>query len=231
MGNSERKFLTVSIPAYNDARSLKKLVDETEVYCSGLNLDFEVLVINDGSSDETFAVAKKLSEQYPNVTVINHERNLGFGPTLREVFTMPVSEWVLFLPGDNQFPIQNLGRFLPLIDQFDFMIGFRKQRRDKVNRKLYSYLYNTLVSMVSGIDVNDVNSIVFFRRSVLQGITLRSNSAFIHAELFVKVARSNFRLIETEVLHLEREFGFGKGGNLKVMLSTLLELLIFTLRK
>jgi hypothetical protein len=103
-----------------------------------------------------------MSDRFRNITVVNHENNLGFGPTLREVFTLPDSEWVLFLPGDNQFPIQNLERFLLLINHFDFMIGFRKQRRDKINRKLYSYLYNTLVSVASGYDVNDVNSIVFF---------------------------------------------------------------------
>ncbi len=231
MGNCSRKFLTISIPAYNDALSLKKLVEETEYLCAKLNLDFDILIVNDGSKDETLKIATEMSDRFRNITVVNHENNLGFGPTLREVFTLPDSEWVLFLPGDNQFPIQNLERFLLLINHFDFMIGFRKQRRDKINRKLYSYLYNTLVSVASGYDVNDVNSIVFFKRNILKNFTLRSETAFIHAELFIKAMQKDVRMIEVEVMHQEREFGFGKGGSLKVMLSTLLELVIFILRK
>lgn len=188
-----------------------------------------MLIINDGSKDDTLEVADKLAQQFNNIKVYNHSVNQGFGTTLREVFTMPESEWVLFLPGDNQFPVSNLEQFMALKDKYDFIIGYRKNRKDDARRKLYSIIYNKVVSVVSGIPVRDVNSIVFYRRQALDNIILKSKSAFLHAEFFIKVARSGARMKEMEVVHQEREFGFGAGGNFRVIMATIRELFLFLL--
>lgn len=190
-----------------------------------------MLIINDGSKDDTLEVAGRLAKQFNNIKVLNHPLNLGFGQTLREVFTLPESEWVLFLPGDNQFPVSNLEYLLTLKDNYDFIIGYRKDRKDDARRKLYSIVYNKTVSLVSGIPVRDVNSIVFYKRQILNNISLKSNSAFIHAELFIKVARSGARIKETEIVHQEREFGFGAGGNFRVIMATIRELFFFLIGK
>ncbi len=225
------KFLTISIPAYNDSKSLLKLVTEAQLLCNELKLDFDVLIINDGSYDDTLKVANELALKYNNIRIINHEKNLGFGETLKEVFMVPKAEWVLFLPGDNQFPVSNLTDLLEIKDNYDYILGFRKFRKDLYHRLIYSRLYNTMVSLLSGHKVKDVNSIVFFRPSIFNTIKLTGNTAFVHAEFFIKASNANFRITEFEVVHQEREFGFGSGGNPRVIAGTIGELLLFFLKK
>jgi len=223
--------LTVSVPAYNDSQSLRKLVDEAEALCKELSIPFQILIINDGSHDDTLKVARELAKTYGNIEVINHDKNLGFGETLKEVFTLPKTEWVLFLPGDNQFPVSNLRKFLDLKDHSDYIIGYRKDRQDTANRKLYSLVYNWLVSVFSGYHVEDVNSIVFYRSKIFDKIQLKGKSAFVHAEFFINVSKAGFRITETEIFHQEREFGFGSGGNIRVMAGTIKDLLVFAIKK
>jgi len=223
--------LTISVPAYNDSQSLVKLVDEAELLCKQLAIPFQILIINDGSHDNTLKVAQELAKSYGNIQVINHDKNLGFGETLKKVFMLPKTEWVLFLPGDNQFPVSNLLRFLEIKDRYDYIIGFRKDRQDTANRKLYSLVYNWLVSVLSGYHVEDVNSIVFYRSKIFDKIQLTGKSAFVHAEFFIRASKANFRVTETEIFHQEREFGFGSGGNIKVMAGTMKDLFIYMLEK
>ncbi len=219
--------LTISIPAYNDSQSLVKLVEETEVFCSNLNIPFNILIVNDGSADNTYHVAEELAGRFNNIQVIHHDRNLGFGETLKKVFMIPKTEWVLFLPGDNQFPIVNLEKFLSVNEQYDFIIGYRKDRKDQSYRSLYSWIYNHAVSLLSGYRVRDVNSIVFYRSKIFDCITLSGTSAFVHAEFFIRASRAGFCIAETEVLHQQREFGFGSGGNIKVIGATVRELFFY----
>jgi glycosyltransferase involved in cell wall biosynthesis len=219
--------LTISIPAYNDSQSLIKLVEECQTLCKQLQLDFEMLIINDGSYDDTLKVAQDLANKYGNIKIVSHGKNLGFGETLKKVFMLPKTEWVLFLPGDNQFPVFNLIKFLEMKDNYDYILGFRKERKDTVNRKLYSLFYNRVVSFLSGYKVRDVNSIVFYRSKIFDVIQLKGNSAFVHAEFFIRTSKANFRIAEMEVLHQEREFGFGSGGNLKVAANAFRELFLY----
>lgn len=218
------KFLTVSIPAYNDEKSLVDLVDSTVKHLNNLKIDHDIFIVNDGSTDTTHKSIELLKNKYNNVYYLKHNKNYGFGTTLREVFSIPKSEWLLFLPGDHQFPITNIDRFLLLKDNFDFILGFRKNRKDNLKRKVYSFLYNKLVSYTSGYDVQDVNSIVFFKTAIIRNTTLESKSAFIHAELYIKALNNGARAIEVEVIHNKRKFGFGAGGNLKVILATGIDL-------
>ncbi len=219
--------LTISVPAYNDSQSLVKLVEESQNLCKQLNMNFEMLIINDGSHDDTLKVAHDLANKYGNIKIVNHEKNLGFGETLKKVFMLPKTEWVLFLPGDNQFPVSNLLKFLEIKDNYDYILGFRKERKDTANRKLYSLFYNRVVSLLSGYKVKDVNSIVFYRSKIFETLQLRGNSAFVHAEFFIRTSKANFRITEIEVVHQKREFGFGSGGNLRVALNTFKELFLY----
>jgi ectoine hydroxylase-related dioxygenase (phytanoyl-CoA dioxygenase family) len=221
---TKSKTLTISIPAYNDSLSLTKLVDESHQVCNKLRIPFELFIVNDGSSDNTLAVAQQLAEKYKNITILNHEKNLGFGPTLRDVFVTPKTEWVLFLPGDNQFPASNLETLLQYRDQYDFILGKRKIRKDNFIRLMYAGFYNWLVSFLSGHPVDDVNGIAFYRTSILEKIKFTAKTSFIHAEFFIEAHNKGFRVIEIPIEHKEREFGKGAGGKWTVIVPIVLEL-------
>ncbi len=140
---------------------------------------------------------------------------------------VPKSEWVLFLPGDNQFPVSNLLKFLKLKDDYDYILGIRKDRQDMIHRILYANIYSWLVSSLSGFKVTDVNSIVFFRSEIFDKINLKGNSGFVHAEFFIRSAKANFRMVEMEVLHQEREFGKGSGAKFTVALRIFRDLFLY----
>ncbi len=224
------KWLTISIPAYNDELSLLQLVEDIRVECEKHNIHYDILIINDGSSDNTAAVANSLSGKYNNISVFQHNRNLGFGPTLKEVFTSPTTEWILFLPGDNQFPASNLDTFLRYKNDFDFILGKRKIRKDNLLRLLYAGFYNRLVSFLSGHKVEDVNGIVFFKSVVFEKIRLRSVSSFIHAELFLEAKRNGYKVAEVAIEHREREFGKGSGGKWSVIVPSVIDLFFYVIK-
>lgn len=223
--------IVISIPAFNDSLSLLQLVEATIQHLNRIKLNYSIFIVNDGSTDNTQQIIDDLQRKYQFITSCTHKKNLGFGETLRKVFKDPEGDWVLFLPGDHQFPIENIDRFLKLINEFDFIIGFRKKRNDSMNRKIYSYIYNILITYTSGYEVNDVNSIVFFKKSLLDKVDLKSNSAFIHAELFIKCMNKKAKAVEIDVIHHQRSFGKGAGGNLKVISATLKDVLLFHLGK
>lgn len=225
-----KKWLTVSIPAYNDEHSLLKLVEETQTVCDRLDIDVQILIINDGSTDNTENTAIHLSDKYKNVEVLKHDRNFGFGPTLKEVFTFPKTEWVLFLPGDNQFPASNIELLLSLRKNYDFILGKRKIRRDSILRLFYAGFYNRLVSWLSGYKVEDVNGIAFFKSAVFEKIQLRTVSSFIHAEFFLEAKRHGYNVAEIDVVHKEREFGKGSGGKWSVIIPSVIDLLRYLLK-
>lgn len=223
-------WLTFSIPAYNDEQSLVKLVEEAVAVCEKLHIPFRMLIINDGSTDNTLAIAQTLAAKHKEIKVLHHEKNLGFGPTLKEVFTLPKTEWVLFLPGDNQFPAANLETLIQYRTNSDFVLGKRSLRRDSALRLLYAGFYNRLVSLLSGHTVKDVNGIAFFKSAVFDKIELKCRSSFIHAEFFLEAKRHQFKVTEVAIEHKEREFGRGSGGKWSVIVPSVFDLLAYTLK-
>jgi glycosyltransferase involved in cell wall biosynthesis len=219
--------LTISIPAYNDSATLPVLIKEVQLVANELGVRYQILIIDDGSTDNTLAMAQELSAQAANITVISHTSNKGFGYTLKEIFTQPTTKWVLFLPGDNQFPASNLTYLWPLRNEYDFILGYRAKRYDSFQRKLNSWIYNQLLSLLLGTNVKDVNSIVFFRTSFIRHQPFFSSSAFIHAELFIKFLKANARITQVPVIHQPRTFGFGSGGNMRVILNTISDLFAY----
>lgn len=224
-------YLTVSIPAYNDAETLPSLVDEAIETAQQITSDYEIFVIDDGSKDNTKDVALELAGKYSQVKVHIHPVNLGFGPTIRECYTTPQSEWIFFAPGDAQIPPRELLKLMPYKDDFDFIIGYRRLRRDPFYRKIQSRFYNRLITRLAGRKVHDVNSSALVRRSLLEGTTLECKSAFIHAKLLLEALRKGARFKEVLIEHREREFGAASGARPSVILGTVRDLAGYWLRK
>lgn len=223
--------LTISIPAYNDAPTIEALIHESIDAASRVTANFEILVINDGSRDETGAIVQQMLPTVPSLRYYEHEQNLGFGATIREVYTRPDSEWVYFIPGDAQVPAEGIVELFPHVDEYDFMLALRRVRQDTAWRKFVSWVYNALVSVVAGRRVRDVNAAGLLRKSVLDGVKLYSSSAFVHAEILLEVLRAGGRVGEIEVPHRPREFGAGSGNKWGVILKTARDLLGYTLHR
>lgn len=218
--------ISISIPAYNDAKTIENVIFKSYEVVSKIVNDYEILVINDGSKDSTEKILLDI-KNIPSFKIYKHKFNKGFGETIKEVFCSAKKEWVFFIPGDGQISPDELKKFYPFNQNYDFIIGWRKNRQDSFLRTIYSWLYNFVISIIGFRCIHDVNSVVFFKRKIIDSIKLNSKSAFIHAELYLKLLKKNYKIKEIEVGHNKRIFGKSGAVKLKVIFSTIKDLILF----
>jgi glycosyltransferase involved in cell wall biosynthesis len=216
-------FLTFSIPAYNEEDNIRGLVEECIKVANSLKISFEILIIDDGSTDQTLNYAKALASDNQLINIQRHMINQGFGITIKEIFMLPKSEWIFFISGDNQFPAINLETMITYTSNYDFILGYRTSRSDNFYRKFLSACYNLWISLLGNQRIHDVSSIALVKATVIQNLNLKSESAFIHSELYLKAKKNGARIIEVPILHNERTFGEASGGKFKIILSTIFD--------
>lgn len=217
--------LTAFFPCFNEEDNIAGLVCETESILSTLVKTYEIIIINDGSTDNTGNVADQLSKEYDHVRVIHHEKNKGYGGALISGFKHARYDWVFFTDGDNQFHMREIELLLREAGHYDMVIGFRKVRQDPFHRILYARVWNILIRLVLGLNIKDLDcAFKLIRRSMLANTDLISSGAMISTELLLKAKLAGARMKEIGVTHKPRLFGSQTGGNPKVILRALIEL-------
>jgi glycosyltransferase involved in cell wall biosynthesis len=147
-------------------------------------------------------------EMDPTLRVITHPSNLGYGAALRTGFQEARGKYVFYTDSDNQFDLTELRDFLPLMRDWDVALGYRMDRQDPFHRRFISNCYNLLASIAFSMSVRDLNcSFKLFRREVLDGLELESDSFFIDTELVVRMHRGGWRYIQKGVHHYARTAG------------------------
>jgi len=215
--------ISIIIPAYNDQATIEKVVSEAIEVASGLAADYEVLVVNDASRDETGVLLDRLAQADKAIRVIHHEANRGYGATIAELYMEAKGDLVFSTPGDRQLRPKELHKMLPALNHCDIVIGRRKERQDPFTRKVYSFIYNSLIRILYGLRVHDINSIKLTKREVLKHIHFEATSAFTDAELCIRATRLGYRVGEVNVEHLARAFGEASGGKFSVMWDTFVD--------
>jgi dolichol-phosphate mannosyltransferase len=201
--------ISIVLPAYNERQNLPKMVERAYEVLPELVESFELIVVDDGSTDGTREVALELLDRHhPVVRLAVHEQNRGYGAALRTGFAHAQAGLVFYTDSDNQFDLGDLEHFLPLMDEWDLIVGFRVYRYDTVMRSMLSWIYNRMVRVLFRVRVRDVDcSFKLFRREVLEKITVESDDFFVDAELVAKARKWNFRLLEKGVRHYPRVAG------------------------
>jgi glycosyltransferase involved in cell wall biosynthesis len=215
-------------PAYYDEKNLPRLIPEVSKLLSEIAEQYEIIIIEDGSPDDTGKVADELAGRYPNVRVIHHPKNLGYGATLAEGWKTGKLDWIFYTDGDRQYDVSEFRLFLPYLENYDALIGYRKHRVLSGSRKIQSATYNWLIRALFGLNFRDIDcSFKIIRRSVLDRINLRSRSAFIDAELLIKLQQLGARTLELPVTHFPRAHGRASGASLSVVMQTIREIIVF----
>jgi glycosyltransferase involved in cell wall biosynthesis len=201
--------LSLIFPAYNEEANIETAVRRAQAVLAELVPDYEVIVVNDGSRDRTGAIAQALvSEYYPHVRLLNHVQNRGYGAALRTGFSQARHGLIFFTDSDNQFDVSELQYFLPLMNRYDIMTGFRVYRYDPVLRCVISWCWNRLVGILFRLHVRDVDcAFKLFRREALDKITIECENFFASTELLAKARKWNFRIGEKGVRHYPRMAG------------------------
>lgn len=219
--------LSIFFPAYNEEDNLRPTVEKTVrvVEESPYINDYEILIIDDGSRDRTATVARTLEAHYPNVRLIQHERNMGYGEALKTGIRCATMDYVFFTDADLQFDILELQNLLVHIPQSDAVIGYRAPRRDPLLRLLNAWGWNKLNRLLFNLRVADIDcAFKLFRRRQVQSLPLRSHGAMISAEVLVRLQRVGARIKEVPVSHLPRMWGVATGAKLSVIIRALREM-------
>ncbi len=221
--------LSVVVPAYNEEANLSGVVDGLVRVLSGATKAYEIIIVDDGSTDGTRALAEKLAKKNPCTRVLTHPKNLGFGEAEKTGYGAARLEFVTLIPADNQFHAEQILPFLPLAEGFDVVAGYRKKRNDPFLRVLTAAVYSRVVNLLFGVPVRDIDWVKLYRAKPLQSLSICSHSCFVDAEILIRLHRQGARFAEIPVEHFPRKKGQATGVNLRRVLDTVAELIRFRL--
>jgi glycosyltransferase involved in cell wall biosynthesis len=222
--------LSVFFPAYNDAPSLPALLEKTMEVLRRHVADYEVVVVNDGSHDDTGAVLEALRQRYsPHLRVITHPQNRGYGGALRSGFEAATKDWVFYTDGDGQYDPGDIPGLLELAGPKTGLVnGYKLERHDPAHRIWIGKTYNFCARLLFRIQIRDIDcDYRLMRREVLQSIALTSTSGTICVELVRKFELSGCEVKEIGVHHYARQHGrsqFFRVASLAVTFYQLLRL-------
>jgi glycosyltransferase involved in cell wall biosynthesis len=199
----------VFFPAYNDSGTIGSMVMSAVQTASTLTPDFEVIIVNDGSSDRTAEIADGLARTHPNVRVVHHPGNRGYGGALQSGFRAATKELIFYTDGDAQYdPAELAALWAQIGPDIHIVTGYKISRSDPLHRIVLGRLYHSVVSLLFGLTVRDVDcDFRLIRRAVFDRIQLEKTSGVICLELMKKAQDAGFGIVEVPVHHYHRPFG------------------------
>lgn len=224
--------LSVVLPAFNEEANIERVAREVAGYLDTTGLDYEIIVVNDGSRDRTGEIIEALARENPRLRPRHHEQNRGYGAALRTGFEAASKRFVFYMDGDGQFDIRELALLLPLATDEDHIVtGYRIKRNDPFIRRLNARLFGGwLVRVLLNVRVRDLNcAFKLIPKKVLNAVTLESTGALINAELYGRAVRKGFGIKEVGVHHYPRTAGTQTGAHPMVILRAFYDL--FRLRQ
>ncbi|MHB1043715.1 MAG: glycosyltransferase family 2 protein [Eubacteriales bacterium] len=217
--------ITIFFPCYNEEQNVERVAREALTVAREISEDFEIIIVNDGSRDRTGEIADRLARENPEIRVIHHGANQGYGAALQSGFKNATKELVFYTDGDGQFKLEEITRLLPLIEKYDIVSGCRINRRDSFMRKANAFMWGTLVNALFKFKISDVDSAFkLYRRKIFDEITLESKGALIDTEVLAKARARGYTITEVGVSHYPRLAGEQTGARLSVILRAFKEL-------
>lgn len=217
--------LSFVLPMYNEEENIERMTHETLGAGRRLAHDFEIIIVDDASTDSCGEIADRLAMEHPEVRVIHHPVNRKLGGALRTGFYAASMEYVLYIDSDLPIDMKEASGALPLIRNADMVIGYRTSRAEGVKRAVMSWAYNRLIRLVFGLKVKDVNfAFKLFRREILDYITIRSEGSFIDAELLIEASRRGYKINEYGLTYYPRVAGVSTLSGLRVVFKILAEM-------
>jgi len=219
--------ISLVMPAHNEAENIEPVVAEAVPALAAVSDDFEIIVVDDGSKDDTAGVTRRLMEAEPHLRLVQHPVNKGFGAAVLTGFTSATKDWILYTDADRQFVLAELARFMPFTDRADLIAGYRAPRRDPFLRVLYGKGWSMLCTLFFGYTVRDVDcGFKLLRRTIIDHLAdkIESRGATFSIEWLVRAKRAGYRFVELPVTHRPRVAGSQSGARLKVIVRAFREL-------
>jgi glycosyltransferase involved in cell wall biosynthesis len=210
--------VSIVLPAHNEQANIVEAIRQALAAAEPVSARQEVIVVDDGSRDETAALAARVAEHDARVRLVRHERNRGYGSAVRTGIQAARMDWVLLTDADLQFDLTQLTEFARRSSEAPLVIGYRAERNDPLVRRVNARGWNVLIHLLFKLSVRDVDAAFkLIRRSALDGLELVATGAAIDAELLAKATARGARFIELPVQHLPRTAGEPSGANVHVI--------------
>jgi glycosyltransferase involved in cell wall biosynthesis len=227
-----RRSVTLFYPMYNEKKSVEPTTRKALQVMSSSADDFEILIIDDGSTDGSEQIADQLAAQDSHIRVIHHQGNKGYGQALRTGWASASKDIVVYTDCDEPVDLWKIPEALALMDSYDLVIGYRLNRWEGWRRFIYSKGYNALVRLLFGVRARDINfSFKLIRRELLQKLRLGAGSVFIDGELLAEAARYHPKIHEIPVQYLPRKHGASHFDSIRAATYTLEEIWAYWQRR
>lgn len=213
--------LSIFFPAYNEEASIEKSVAAAENAAKKITDQYEILIINDGSSDRTEEIADRLAAENPHVRAI-HQVNQGYGGAVWTGIQSARYEYVFFTDADLQFDLDELPLLAEYVPEYDVVLGYRAKRKDPFMRLVNAKGWNVLNRALFGLKVRDIDcAFKLMRRDLVASLPIQNKTAMMSAEMLIRLSRKGIVFKEVPVTHLPRTAGSPTGAKPAVIVRAL----------
>lgn len=223
--NKKLPNLSIFFPFWNEEENIERVVRKTIPLAQKVAEQWEIVMVDDGSSDKTLEIAQKLAKDDPRLKVISHQPNRGYGAALKDGFKNSKYDVIVFTDGDGQFDFSQVSKFIEKIDFADIVMGYRQKRQDHPFRRFLMNLLKIWDFVFFGFYYKDIDCgfKMFKKKSVQKIMPFESEGAMITTEILAKAKKKSLKIVQVEVTHYPRKFGDQSGGNMRVILRAIKE--------
>ncbi len=217
--------LSVFFPCYNEQDNIRRVYESAAKVLGNLGMDYELILVDDGSTDQTPQIMEAIAAADPRVKLVRHPANLGYGAALQSGIRAATKTLVFYTDSDGQFDLSELPPLLPLMRRYDGVSCFRLDRRDGLHRKFNAWCWTRLVCLLFRMEFKDINcAFKLFKRRMFDGMELRSAGALINAEILARATRRGYAITQVGVHHFPRTRGRQTGAHPRVIFRAFREL-------
>lgn len=230
--NLKSQKISITIPAYNEEKTIESVVKNAISSVSKTSSSYEILLVDDGSIDNTLQEMHNLKKKFKNkIRIIHHIKNKGFTGALKSCYENAKGDLIFLGPADGQFDYSELNLFFDKISHNDIVVAFRTLNEENLYRKINSYLFHLLSRFLFNIKLKEFSTCMLYTKKVRDSISIQasSSSAFFLPEFFYKAIQSGYSIGQVPIHFYRRKAGEQKGGSPKVIINTLAEMAKFWL--
>lgn len=227
---SQISELSVFLPTYNEEGSIKEVVLKTKKVLEAMGVKWEIIVVNDGSTDLTKSIVEGLQKDDSRIRIINHDKNRGYGASFKSGLYGSRYKWISFIDSDGQFDFAEITKFLEKQKETgaNLVIGYYQKRKVSAFRILTTRMWELAVFILFGLKVHDIDcGFKLISKEVVDKIPRLESErgAFISSEFLIKAKRLGFVITEVPVTHYPRLKGVGTGRNINVIIKSFVDLI------
>ncbi|MBN2121083.1 MAG: glycosyltransferase family 2 protein [Candidatus Omnitrophica bacterium] len=212
------KEISVVLPVYNESEIIAKVLDEVLSFVRKRFDKYEIVVVDDGSIDNSGRIIKNLCQSNGHINLVTHENNRGYGAAIRTGLKTACLDYICFMDADAQFRIEDIDSLLPYIDDYHIVIGYREKRKDPLYRVFLGKIFTIFFNFYLNTHFRDINcGYKLFKRNCLKGMSLKLNGPLINTEILIASKKMGLKIKECSVPHYPRASGQQTGAKISTI--------------